>query len=87
MSHASYLSVCIWVYVRIVSLTCVPLSEQYCRNKCKVTLVVTGCHTNIALLLSVCPGVKDMIECISFMGGAVTVGERNIDFRCCSELL
>lgn len=36
----------------------------------KVSLIVTGPMTNVALLLLTYPQVKEKIECISFMGGA-----------------
>ncbi|KYQ91767.1 N-D-ribosylpurine ribohydrolase [Tieghemostelium lacteum] len=39
----------------------------------KVTIVATGCLTNIALLFSVYPQVKSMVD-ISILGGAINMG-------------
>lgn len=43
-------------------------------NKEKITLIVTGPMTNIGVLLSLYPQIKEKIECISFMGGACMGG-------------
>ncbi|MFV0352448.1 MAG: nucleoside hydrolase [Oscillospiraceae bacterium] len=40
----------------------------------KISIVVTGPMTNVALLLALYPQVKPKIECISFMGGSVYGG-------------
>ena len=40
----------------------------------KVTIIATGPLTNVAILLSTHPDVKDKIECISIMGGGIKHG-------------
>eukprot|EP01114_Cavostelium_apophysatum_P000317 TRINITY_DN10298_c0_g1_i2.p1 TRINITY_DN10298_c0_g1~~TRINITY_DN10298_c0_g1_i2.p1 ORF type:complete len:237 (+),score=65.86 TRINITY_DN10298_c0_g1_i2:363-1073(+) len=39
-----------------------------------VTLIVTGCHTNVALLFSLFPEVKEQIEEVVMLGGAIGIG-------------
>jgi inosine-uridine nucleoside N-ribohydrolase len=39
-----------------------------------VTIIATGCLTNIALLLTVYPEIKEKIEQLVFLGGAIGVG-------------
>jgi purine nucleosidase/pyrimidine-specific ribonucleoside hydrolase len=46
-------------------------------NAEKVTLIATGCCTNVALLLRVYPAVEDMLDRIVIMGGSVR-GRGNI---------
>ncbi len=50
------------------------LKNTLLQSEEKITLVVTGPMTNIGLLLSLYPEVKEKIECISFMGGACMGG-------------
>ncbi|TDL29830.1 uridine nucleosidase [Rickenella mellea] len=47
------------------------------RNEQKVTLISSGPMTNIALFVSVYPGLLEYIEEIVFMGGAVGLGNRS----------
>lgn len=50
----------------------------------KVTLIATGALTNVALLLSVYPEVKDSLEKIVTMGGAIGLGNTSpaAEFNC-----
>ena len=44
----------------------------------KVTVVATGAQTNVALAIRLFPEIKNKIEKIIFMGGAIGVGNTGI---------
>ena len=50
------------------------IHDYWKRTGKQVTLLVTGCHTNIALLLAVYPDITDALEEIIFLGGAIGIG-------------
>ena len=43
-------------------------------NKNKVAFICTGALTNLALLLKIAPKLRDHISILSFMGGAIGMG-------------
>lgn len=63
------------------------IMASYAATGRKVVLVATGCLTNVALLLAVHPEVKDALQRIVIMGGAIGPGNTHPVVRvteCCA---
>jgi inosine-uridine nucleoside N-ribohydrolase len=50
------------------------IKDQIMKCSSKVTVVATGCLTNVAMLLTLYPRIKERIDKIVVLGGAVGVG-------------
>lgn len=54
------------------------MSQAILSHRKKVTVVLTGAQTNFAFCLRMFPQVKDNIERVVFMGGAIGLGNTGV---------